>query len=720
MITKKIELIKDTTCTGCSACANICPVGAIEMKEDERGFFKPYINLSRCINCGLCDKTCPILNDLKQESFEPQLFAMWADDETRLKSSSGGAFTVLAEEILERGGVVFGAVWGENFTVIHKVAENKEQLEPLKKSKYVQSFIGSSFKQVESYLLQKRPVLFVGTGCQIGGLKSYIKSKNIDDSNLFVVDLYCYNVPPQKTFKRYLKDNWGDGVENFEFRIKDKKTYTSHFFTVKLKNQEPFSIFRMSYWFKAYFSLMYECSACEKCKYQSEIRFGDVSIGDFWKIEDHDKSWNDPLGTSMIQANTEKGLSLINAIKQKCKRIEQTPMNYIRDGQSNGKKRNPNQQLFYDMLDQGIHFNKAVELALAGKKFDIGMCCVQVYNNYGSGITNYALYKLLNDYGKEVLIITQPKSSIISPENPTYFLNNPFPRENQAKFYKDKEEMKQLNKIVDKFLVGSDQLFNFGVYNYIDGFVKLDWVDDEHSKVSYATSFGMNRLWGSQEEINHFRKCIRRFDKVSVRESNAVDLVKNNFDIYADWVMDPVFLCKKEHFMALIEPLINTLPKNKAFCYVLDPDKDKEKALKQFKNLSGIDLFVVSDLANSQETLKTMWDIDCQMLKHNEEWLTAIYNSSYVIADSFHGLCFAILFNKPFIMLSSKRRGNERALSLMKMVNLGHRIIDAENMPTEEELTKLITEKINYDEVNKIIEENIKFSREWFEKYVIN
>ncbi len=718
MITKKIELIRNTTCTGCSACANVCPVNAIEMKEDECGFFKPQINLSKCIDCGLCDKTCPILNEAKLEDFEPKLYAMWADDETRFKSSSGGAFTVLAEEILNRGGVVFGAAWDKDFTVIHKVAENKQELECLKKSKYVQSFVGSSFKQVESYLLQNKPVLFVGTGCQIGGLKSYIQNKNIDDTNLFLVDLFCYNVPPQKTFKRYLKDNWGDNIERFEFRTKGNNTYTSNYFTVKLKNEEPFTIFRMSYWFKAYFSLMYECSACEKCKYQSNLRYGDVSIGDFWCIENHDQSWNDPLGTSMIQVNSNKGFKLLESIKSKCKRLEETPMSWIRDGQSNGKKKNPNQILFYDMLDQGIHFNKAVELSLEGKQFDIGMCCVQVYNNYGSGITNYALYKLLRDYGKEVLIITQPKSSIISPENPTYFLNNPFPRENCAKFYKDKEEMKQLNKIVKKFLVGSDQLFNFGVYNYIDAFIKLDWVDDEHDKVSYATSFGMNRLWGSPEENKHFRKCIRRFNKVSVRESNAVDLVRNNFDIYADWVMDPVFLCNKEHFLELIKPHINNIPKGKALCYILDPDKSKEQMLKEFNRQSSLDLFVISDLANSEEYLKSIWNLKCEFLKHNELWLTAIYNSSYVLADSFHGLCFALIFNKPFIMIHSQRRGNERALSLLSMIGYGNRLINPE---TElDKIPELLNQTIDFDKVNQKLDKHITISKKWFEDYVVN
>ena len=132
MITKKIELIKDSTCTGCMACLNVCPVGAISMQEDERGFYKPKINLSKCIDCGLCDKTCPILNENILNNISPELYALWANEKIRLLSSSGGAFTLFAEEIINRGGVVFGAAWSKDFSVVHQKAENLQELELLK------------------------------------------------------------------------------------------------------------------------------------------------------------------------------------------------------------------------------------------------------------------------------------------------------------------------------------------------------------------------------------------------------------------------------------------------------------------------------------------------------------------------------------------------------------------------------------------------------------
>ena len=717
IITRAIETIKNSTCMGCSTCRNVCPVDAISMEMDERGYYKPTINKEKCINCGKCDRTCPILNEQKQTD-KKELYALWANDDVRMKSSSGGAFTLFAEEILNQGGVVFGAAWGENFKVFHKFITKVEELDELRKSKYVQSFIGDTYRQVKEQLINGKKVLFVGTPCQIGGLKKYIEGEKVEDKNLFLVDVWCYNIPSYKLLKKYLNDNFGNNLEEFEFRYNNGKVYTSNMFKYKIKNQEPKIVTATSYWFKAYFPRMYEPFACTQCKFQGEHRFGDISMGDFWGIEDYDKSWNDGLGTSMVQINTQKGQQFLDEIKQDCKRLEKVPLDWIRAGQGNGKAAHPNQQLFFDYIEQGIHFNKAVDMAMAGKKYDIGFACVQTYRNFGSALTNYALYKTLRDYKKDVLIITQPLSSIISPNTRHFFKKYPFHIYDQAKIYKDKEEMKGLNKICNKFLVGSDQLFNANIYQYIDGFVKLDWVDDNHDKVCYATSFGPNKIYGSLEEKKHFKKCLRRFNYVSVREKNAVELVKKNFGIVAEHVMDPVFLCKKEHFINLINPYLNDVPKNQIFCYVLEPNKDIEKFLINFSSQKGQNLNIVGDLGYSKETIEKMWDLEVDSIEHNELWLASIYNSSCVIADSFHGLCFALIFEKPFIVVHNERRGDERVLSLLRDIGMEHRIV----FPDKDlnRIKNLINEKIDFNTINKMLEEKIKYSRDWFEKHVIN
>ena len=647
----------------------------------------------------------------------PSLYAMWASDDVRLNSSSGGAFTVLAEYIFDKKGVVFGAVWDDDFVIIHKGSESRSDLKALQKSKYVQSFIGSSFKQVKSYLDAGRIVLFVGTPCQIGGLKNYISKTNTNDKNLYLVDLFCYMVPPYDLFRRYLKDNFGDDLESFEFRTKAKNLYVSHFFTYKKKGQEPKTVYDMVPWFRGYFQTMYECKACENCIYQTQKRIGDISIGDYWGIENHDPSWNDGKGTSMIQVNSSKGQDLLNSIKKRCARIEKTPMDWIRSGQSNGKKAHPNQAFFYDLLSE-CHFNTAVKFALEGKKFDFGLACVQVYQNYGSAFTNFAMYKILKDYGKSVLLIEQPKSSEISPTHPRNFIIWPYPVEECARHHEDKADMAGLNKICKSFLVGSDQLFNYEIYKRIDGFVKLDWVDDDHSKYSYSTSFGINQILGPLEEQEDFARCIKRFKNISVRERSGESLVRNSFGITATCVMDPVFLCNKEHYVNMLAPFEKYAAKNSVFCYILDPDAEKQAIIENVTTRLKKEHFAVSDMWRSKENIASLWSLNTYTHIKNETWLANIYYSDFVVTDSFHGLCFSLIFNKQFIVLPNKMRKNDRFTSILNMLGIPERLISENADP--DEIKQLLDKKIDYQAVNAMLEREITFSKVWLERYILN
>lgn len=714
----KILKIRDSACTGCSACANICPVNAIKMEEDNIGYFKPNISFEYCISCGLCDKACPIItfNDVNNE--DVKMYALFANDNVRSVSSSGGAFTLLAKHVLDNNGIVFGAAWEDNFSLAHSYISNEKELYKLQRSKYLQSKINSAYKEVEIFLLNNRLVLFVGTGCQIAALSNYLKIKHINTEKLILVDLYCFCIPPQKVFKRFLTDNFGLNVEKFDFRIKIPNIYTSHIFSYKIKNQETRTVTDLASFFKAYFSGMFAPHNCLKCRFQGDNRQGDISLGDFWGIENHDKALNDGKGTSMVRVNSKKGKLLIESIRQSCILLKETPLDWIRSGQGNCKMANPNQSLFYALIQQGINFNKAVDMALRGKKFDIGMACVQVYNNFGSGITNYAMYKIFKDYGKSVLIITQPYSSIISPNNKSYFYKDPFDKNDCAMFYENKQQMSKLNDICDKFVVGSDQLFNYEIYKYIDSFTKLDWVDEQHEKIAYATSFGMNYIFGNADERKDFKRCIKRFNHVSLREQSAKSLVANNFQIIADCVLDPVFLCKKEHYIQLIEPFADAVPKNQVFCYILDPNLGKGEFLLSCATYLNKKLFVCSDLANTNEFLKTIWTIPTTNIGFNEKWLASIYNADYAIVDSFHGLCFALIFHKNFIVIKNKRRGDERSKCLLEDLGLLERLIDAEK--NNDNLNKILSKEIDYQVIDSILEEKKNFSKKWIEDNIIN
>lgn len=215
-----VHSVAPEDCCGCSACFNICPVQAITMQEDREGFKYPKIDERSCINCGKCEKACPVLHaETAGRTLHPAFYAVWnRQDEARLSSSSGGVFRVLAEDVLVDGGVVYGAAFDVHNRLRHVRADSADALVPLTGSKYVQSEIGTAFCQVRADLKNGRRVLFTGTPCQVAGLYAFL---GCDDANLLTADVLCHGVPSPAVFERYL-ESLGVGEKcRIEFRNKD-------------------------------------------------------------------------------------------------------------------------------------------------------------------------------------------------------------------------------------------------------------------------------------------------------------------------------------------------------------------------------------------------------------------------------------------------------------------------------------------------------------------
>ena len=199
-----IEIENKTKCSGCHACANACPKNCISMTSDEEGFWYPQVDKSKCIDCGLCEKICPIIHKWQPDNSRTTtaMAAINTNEEIRLKSSSGGLFTLIAENIIDQGGVVFGAAFTDDFkSVRHICVDNIADLDKLRGSKYVQSKIGDTYKQAKEYLDSGRKVLFTGTPCQLGGLYSYLRKPY---ENLFTQDIICHGVPSPMVWERYV------------------------------------------------------------------------------------------------------------------------------------------------------------------------------------------------------------------------------------------------------------------------------------------------------------------------------------------------------------------------------------------------------------------------------------------------------------------------------------------------------------------------------------
>lgn len=309
-----IKIEDKTKCCGCHGCMNVCPTGAITMEEDSYGFKYPHVDESKCINCGLCEKVCPIINNKKIDN-KPKAYGCYnKNEEVRLNSSSGGIFTLIAEEIISKNGIVYGAAFDNDFSLKHIRVDNVNDLEKLRTSKYVQSAIGDTYKECKKDLDEGKYVLYTGTPCQIEGLLSYLM-KNYD--NLYTQDIVCHGVPSPKVWKNYLeyrKSKENDEPVSVSFRNKDngwatynyKINYTKK--TYKMNHSEDL-------YSRAFLANIDLRDSCYDCKFKKSHRLSDITLGDFWGIQNVLPEMNDNKGTSLIAINSSKGQVLIDSIK---------------------------------------------------------------------------------------------------------------------------------------------------------------------------------------------------------------------------------------------------------------------------------------------------------------------------------------------------------------------------------------------------------------------
>lgn len=317
-----VKLASKEDCTGCMACEQFCDYNAINKIEDEKGFIYPVIDFSKCIGCGLCRKVCPQIKEKNIQQGEVlKVYAVkYKEKEVVKKSSSGAAFVALSEYIFSLGnGYVFGAKFDEEFNVIHDCADNYNDINVFKGSKYVQSDIGNTYKKVKKMLLAGVNVLFVGTPCQIAGLKSFL-GKSYE--NLITVDLICHGVPSPKIwrdFVDFIEKRYNKNITNFNLRSKWKGIHTSIEFDDGKIEEDKNDI--LSYC-DVYYHHHHMRSSCFNCQYANLNRISDITIGDFWGIEKVDKDFCDDLGVSVMLINSAKGIEVFENIKNNLLYIE--------------------------------------------------------------------------------------------------------------------------------------------------------------------------------------------------------------------------------------------------------------------------------------------------------------------------------------------------------------------------------------------------------------
>ena len=356
-----INIQDKSKCCGCCACVDACAHQAITLKTDIEGFWYPVVDKEKCVDCGLCDKVCPELHidELKKNDYSKPAHTMAAINKkmsVRWDSTSGGAFSALADAMYEQGGYVSGAVYNEDFSVRNFISSNPADLERLRSSKYLQSKAEGLYKEIRELLRKGEKVLACGTPCQMAALRSFLRK---DYDNLIIVDFICRGVNSPKVYRKYL--------DSLERKFGGKVVY------VKAKNKELgwrnltrkvvfdngkvyYGVHMQDDFRRGYHTNVYCRPSCYACQYKGFPRMADITIADYWGIERVDPNMDNNIGTSMILLNSNKGIAFFEKVKDKLE-WEETSFESVLPG--NIALRKPiepariDRKSFFEDLDKG-------------------------------------------------------------------------------------------------------------------------------------------------------------------------------------------------------------------------------------------------------------------------------------------------------------------------------------------------------------------------------
>lgn len=564
------------------------------------------------------------------------------------KSSSGGFFSLLANYVIEKNGVVFGATFDKDFNVVISYTEN--DFSGMLGSKYVKSSIKNSFAECKDFLENDRTVLYSGTPCQIVGLKAYLKK---DYDNLITMDVICHGSPIAEIWQHYLK-SFNKEIESINFRDK-RESWEQYHLTIKFKDGTEFTENHLK---NEYMKLFLEnkiltepCYRCQNCKNSK----ADFTVGDVWAAPFKDTRFNDHQGTSCVISRTNKSDVIFNDLKTMML-YENTNEKYL--DTSYGYVHNYSKPSDADKIKKGVLEPKIAMITIPG------------HNNVGNTLQAFALQTKI----KEIL----PKANPI-------IINSKYT--NYTTFYKNKVKFTTsgFDSSYNFIIVGSDQIWTDEKYINVIPFEDRFLIRN-CKKIVYAASFGKHQLNFSNDQLIKIQNSLKTVKYVSTREITGTLICKHYFKYNtAVSVLDPTMLYDKEFYLNSIneKPAENKLG---IFVYVLDKNNEWNKQVKE-----------ISD------------KLRLPILKYDgtvESFIRNMNNASCVITDSYHGTVFSLIFNNPFITLKNEKRGNDRFEDLSLRFDFYNRFIDKLSKIDLE----LLTERPNViDKIHSYRAESISF-----------
>ena len=322
-----IKISNKTDCCGCNACGDACPKSAISFKTDIEGFWYPAVDEDKCVKCGLCEKVCPIINiDKLKKNDLPQSICYAAEHknlEVVFDSTSGGLFSALAEIMYRSKGFVGGAVFNEDFSVHHYISSDKNDLPKLRSSKYLQSNLEGFYRQVNNLLISGEYVLICGTPCQMAALRAFLDK---DYDNLIIVDFICRGINSPKVWYKYMQsfeERYGSPVVYAKAKSKEYGWRNLTQKVILADGRHIYETRNQSNYTKGYLITNVYCRpSCYDCKFKGFPRISDITLADFWGIENVNQSMEKDLGTSLVMVNSQKGVAFFEKAKARAKTIE--------------------------------------------------------------------------------------------------------------------------------------------------------------------------------------------------------------------------------------------------------------------------------------------------------------------------------------------------------------------------------------------------------------
>ena len=676
--------VGSSLCTGCTACASICPSGAIKMSINKEGFYAPTFNKELCTNCQLCVKACPArgcnLNSAAKEAFA----VMVKDEEVRLSCSSGGVAYALSKYVIENDGYVCGCIT-QNFETYHEIIskENFHLFDKLRGSKYVQSDLRDVFVRIKKLLRNNKSVLFIGSGCQVAGLKKFLIKPY---SNLITIDFICHGVPSPMVLNDYINQLKQKYYTATNYSTRDKIDGWQGHHEFNLFDDEGNTLFRENGKYNLYISSFLanyiNRNSCGSCKYAKIERASDITVGDFWRIGKFNKEFDDKKGTSLVLCNSSAGQKLLESTKDSYSLFESVPIDFAKSVQphlNHPAKVNANRGSVFDLVNvHGDYFSY-----LNKKIFKVGLLTFHFANDFGAVLIAYALQNTISYLGFVPEIINYSGKNISGTTEFSSFRERFLKLSESASNYAD---LCKVQKRYKKIIVGSNQ-----VWRYFDQDVyMLKFASGEKNLISYAASFGKASYTSMNE--NEVRSLLGRFSAISVREQSGVRICKEQFGLPALRVIDPTLLLDAEDYQSIIDFYGPSYIENDYIGYSFSKKNQEQKK----KIMNVLNKYYSSKI--SVKNIQRNFNDDAENTVGG--WLNDIKRSSFIVTDSLHAVCLSIIYKRNFVCLISSTAESNPIYELLKVLGLTDRIIRKEDdfSPT------FLDNSINYDDVYKLLE----------------